>query len=196
MNIHSQTSRRFSGFYYLLIVLFLSAACDRGNTGNKDSQIDDDLDQERTFALEAAYSNLAEIKMGELARSKAESESVVQFAEMMVKEHQTALDKLRSISKEEGIDLPDTMKTEHKRIQDEISALQGSAFDNAYMQEQVKAHEKAQALFQSAINEDAHPSFMHYARTTLEHVNSHLDRAKGITGAMNNQPMEGNLNNQ
>ncbi len=196
MREHDQISGRLNKFCFLLIVLFLSVACDSGNTGNKDSQMDDDLVEERAFAIEATYSNLAEIRMGELARSKTKSESVLQFAEMVVKEHSTALDKLKAISKEEGFDLPDTLKTNQKRIQGEISALQGSAFDSAYMLEQIKAHEQAQTLFQSVIDEDAHPSFIDYAKTTLEHVNAHLSRAEEITVDMKSQTVEKNLNNR
>ncbi len=169
----------------------MAVACDGGNTGNKDSEIDDDMEEEKTFAVEASYSNLAEIKMGELAQSKAASETVAQFAGTMVKEHTTALRELRAISEEQDIAIPDTLKMEHKRIQDEISALEGEAFDSAYMHQQVQAHQQAQQLFQNGINEDANPSFLNYARTTLEHINAHLVRAEEIVGAENTAGKDG-----
>jgi|GEM_PF-924990 len=187
MNLPSQKLARLGKYRYLLVALLLTASCSREHSGNKDTEIDDDNRHDQTFAVEASYSNLAEIKMGELAQSKAVSEEVVQFAERMVTEHTAALQRLRSISNEQGIKIPDTLPAQHRRVQDEVSALEGEAFDSAYMHQQIQAHEKAQELFRSASTGDGGGgSYADYAKSTLEHINAHLARAKEIVDPGNN----------
>ncbi|MDR7127870.1 hypothetical protein J2X69_000198 [Algoriphagus sp. 4150] len=55
MSAHKQRPGRHGKYYYMLIVFFLSAAC---GEGNKDTRIDDDNEQDKTFAVGASYSNL------------------------------------------------------------------------------------------------------------------------------------------
>jgi putative membrane protein len=174
---------RFGKLQYLLIGFLLTASCAREHSGNKDTEIDNETNRDNTFAIEATYSNLAEIKMGELAKSKASSEAVIQFADMMVKEHTAALQQLREISEKQGINIPDTLQSEHRLMQDQVAAYEGQAFDSAYMHQQIKAHEKAQTLFRNVLTGNGDPIYADYAKTTLNHINSHLERAKEIVGS-------------
>src|SRR5690606_38357841 len=105
---------------------------------------------------------------------------------MMVTEHTAALQRLRSISDEQGIKIPDTLPVQHRRVQDEVSALEGEAFDSAYMHQQIQAHEKTQELFRSASTGDGGGSYADYAKSTLKHINAHLARAKEIVDPGNN----------
>jgi putative membrane protein len=196
MNLQIQRPDRNSKYRYLLIVFFLTASCAGEHTGGKDTEIDEESRQDKTFAVEATYSNLAEIEMGRLAQSKAVSEDVIQFAETMVKEHTAALQELRSISDEQGIEIPDTLSMQHKRIQDELAAYEGEAFDSAYMHQQIQAHQQAERLFQRETDIDSHPGYATYAKTTLEHVQSHLARAREIVDAGKNPTSVENGNNR
>jgi len=166
-------------FRLLFVIIFLSlaAACNETKRGEQDFVGEE---EDKNFAVDATYSNLAEIRMGEMAQTKAVSESVKQFGETMVREHSTALEQLRKIADEQGIDLPDTVKKQDKQIEEEISGLEGAAFDSAYMLHQVEAHQKAQQLFERGANNDRNPDLKDYAISTLEHINMHLKMAKEV----------------
>ncbi|HLW19970.1 MAG TPA: DUF4142 domain-containing protein [Cyclobacteriaceae bacterium] len=134
-------------------------------------------DQDRNFALNATYSNLAEIQMGQLAVSEAADESVADFAEMMVTDHTNAQNQLANLAESLDIDLPDTLKTEHQMIRAQLSALEGAAFDSAYISSQVVAHQQAQQIFQTQIDQGMNPQLKEYAANTLTHILMHLERA-------------------
>ena len=138
---------KYGTFFYVLILFLLTASCDRGNTGNIDTQIEEDNEQDKVFAVEASYSNLAEIKMGELAKTRAVNGFVVKFAEMMVTEHTKALNELREIADERGIDIPDTLKLQHRRLQEKLADLKEMAFDSVYMNEQSKLISRHNSYF-------------------------------------------------
>src|SRR5690606_1212452 len=131
-------------------------------------------EQDKNFALNATYSNLAEIEMGQLAVSEATDESVHDFAEMMVTDHTNAQNQLANLAESLDIDLPDTLKNEHQVIQAQLMALEGTAFDSAYISSQVVAHQEAQQIFQTQIDQGLNPQLKEYATTTLSHIIMHL----------------------
>jgi len=171
------SNRYHFGLLFGIIILSLAASCNETKRGEQDYTGEE---EDKNFAVDATYSNLAEIRMGEMAQTKAGSESVKQFGETMVREHTTALEQLQKIADEQGIDLPDTVKKQDKQIEEEISGLAGSAFDSAYMLHQVEAHQKAQQLFERGANNDRNPSLKNYATSTLEHINMHLKMANEV----------------
>jgi len=163
---------------YGFLILFVCISCDDddddGNTGP------DVNAQDQEFAIAASYANLAEVSMGELAQSKAVSDDVVDFGEMMDTEHTIAWEDLKGITDELNIVIPDTVKTEDKQKAEQLSAMEGAMFDSAYIAEQVVAHENAQEIFEDEINGGSHPDLKGYASATLEHINAHLERATEI----------------
>ena len=172
--MHTLSQRLFKILYGFLI-LFACMSCDNddddGNTGP------DVTAQDREFAVAASYSNLAEVSMGELAQSKAVSDEVVDFGEMMDTEHTMAWNELREIADDLDIVIPDTVKAEDRQKAEALSAMDGAMFDSAYIAGQIMAHEKAQELFEGEINDGNHPDLKAYASSTLEHINAHLERA-------------------
>jgi putative membrane protein len=161
--------------HYLLMtaaILAFSACNDEDDEPNNPVS-----EQDRNFALKASYSNLAEIEMGQLAVSEALDESVRDFAEMMVTDHTNAQNQLANLAESLDIDLPDTLKTEHQAIQAQLMALEGAAFDSAYISSQVIAHQQAQQIFQTQIDQGLNPQLKDYAANTLTHILMHLERA-------------------
>src|SRR5690554_6164699 len=73
-------------------------------------------EQDRNFALNATYSNLAEIQIGQLAAAEATNESVEDFAEMMVTDHTTVQNQLANLAESLDIAIPDTLASEDQAI--------------------------------------------------------------------------------
>lgn len=133
--------------------------------------------QDREFAKQATYSNLAEIAMGQLALTETEDESIRQFAQMMVTDHTEAQDELRYLAESYELELPDTLNNEQQAIYEQLEQLEGYAFDSAYIRSQVTAHQQAQQTFQKQIDQGENPNILDYASSILPHINTHLARA-------------------
>lgn len=99
------------------------------------------------FAKEAARGGIAEVKLGQLAEDKGQSDAVKDFGKRMVADHSKANDQLQSAASQINLQLP----TEPSRMDQEqytkLSKLSGKAFDRAYARDMLKDHEKDVAAF-------------------------------------------------
>lgn len=168
-------------FPSLLLILILCVgviACSDDDNGDI---IDDEVSQQdKSFATDATFSNLAEIEMGGLAASKGTHESVVSFGELMVTEHTTAQNRLETIADSLSIAIPDSLTTKHQTLYDQLSALDGAAFDSAYITSQITAHQEAQQIFEVQIDDGDNDAVEDYASETITHINMHLEMAREI----------------
>jgi putative membrane protein len=170
---------------YLLLTFMVVGfyACD-----DDDEVIDDGLavvsEQDEDFAMNASYSNRAEIELGELASTKATNESVRAFAEMMVEHHTMAQNQLKEIASDLNIAIPDTLDAAHQTLQAQLSDMSGYQFDSAYIRSQVMDHELAQQLMETEMEEGENDSLVSYATQTLPIINQHLEEALEIQTAL------------
>ena len=68
----------------------------------------------RRFAEQAMMANKAEVKLGELAGQRAQSASVKEFAQMMVRDHTKGLNDLKEAVKGQGIEEPSQLDAKHQ----------------------------------------------------------------------------------
>jgi predicted outer membrane protein len=117
------------------------------------------------FLSKAMEMNTAEVQMGELALKKSQNAQVKDFAQMMVRDHNQALDRLREIrdarmasSLSKGQTTPSTAKAtaanvqltpEHQRMSERLAMLSGADFDREYMDMMVREHRKAISDFEA-----------------------------------------------
>jgi putative membrane protein len=105
------------------------------------------------FLTKAIEANAAEVKLAELAQSKAQDQRVKDYAAMIVKDHTMALDKMdmlmeqRANDKVSGATKTDwhTMKLTpmQQKTFDRLSKLSGNAFDREFMRTMVMEHQAA-----------------------------------------------------
>src|ERR1039457_7497018 len=88
---------------------------------------------DKDFILAAAQGGMTEVKLGELAAQKAMRDDVKAFGQMMVKDHSAINDDLKALAAQKGVTLPDRLDAKHQATVDEMSALTGAAFDDAYI---------------------------------------------------------------
>ena len=174
-HIHPTMNRLIRLFGLLLLGLLLI-----GFTSCKDDEEtprDTVSAQDREFAVQATYSNLAEVAMGQLALTETEDESIRQFAQMMVTEHTQVQDELRYLAESYDLEIPDTLNSEHQALHEELEQLEGYAFDSAYISSQVVAHQQAQQIFQKQIDQGENLDVVELASSTLPHISAHLTQA-------------------
>jgi len=105
---------------------------------------------DRDFVKQAAAANLAAIRFGELAANKGSTIEVRSLGREMVDTNTALSDQLRQSAATEGITLPIAQMTpKQQRMHDELSALSGQEFDDAFARDVVKLQREAIASFEN-----------------------------------------------
>jgi putative membrane protein len=132
------------------------------------------------FAQFAANANHLEIKAGKLAKEQATNDDVRRFAEHMVKDHTDAQEQLKRVAAAMDISLPMALPKEKMEACERLAKLRGSDFDQAYIGEMVKGHEKVLERFTLATKEAKNERLRGYAEKTLPTIKEHLEQARKI----------------
>jgi putative membrane protein len=168
------------------LTLFLVAAtvgllsCKDDDDDNKRSISEPD----RTFAMNAAMANQAEIEAAQLVPDRSDNSSVENFATHMISEHTTALNDLQGLVDDSDVTLSTDLDAEHQQLKAKLSALSGIAFDTAYINSQVKDHRKAIALFQQESANGKDNGLKGYANDKLPHLQEHLQLALQLQSSL------------
>jgi len=136
----------------------------------------------QTFANTAAASDAFEIATSNLALEKSQSRAVKRFAEDMVKAHTESTTKLQAAAASASPALtPNPMLSPAQ--QDKLTALRdksGADFDQAYIAEQIDAHQMALDGLQTyAAGPDVEP-LSAFAKEMVPIVTAHLNLAKSL----------------
>ncbi len=130
------------------------------------------------FVKKAAEGGLAEVELGNLAKQKAQSDQVKQFADRMVTDHGKANDQLKTLAQNKNITLPSDLSAKDKALRDRLSKLSGDRFDKAYMQAMVKDHTTDVNEFRHESKSAKDPDVKAFAAQTLPTLEDHLKLAK------------------
>jgi putative membrane protein len=134
--------------------------------------------------------NANEIGSSKIAQNKATNAEVKSFANDMVKEHQAMQQDADKLATQLNVTpQPADRAQEMKRMGDEMgqqleSTAKGAAFDRAYMQGQVQAHQATLdelTALQSAASEEQVRTLITNA---IPKVRQHLERAQRIQGQL------------
>jgi putative membrane protein len=142
---------------------------------------------DRVFIHAAAVGGLAEVDLGNLAMQKAAGRAVKDFAQLMVRDHGAANDRLAAIAKESGITLPDQLDEEHRTMRSQLEQSRGPRFDHAYIQGQIIDHQKTAQLLEYEIGSGENMDLKAFASDTLPTILEHLRMAQAITAGMSQQ---------
>ena len=158
----------------MISLAFVAVGCNDGAGNKPDGDNKTSLnDTDKEFVKMAAIGNNAEIEAGRLAASKATDPSVKSFAEMMVTDHTKALGELKSVAKDEGLTLSDTLDQKHTEMKATLESLTGRAFDSAYSHGMVEGHNSTIALFEDESNKGGSEKLKAFATKTLPTLKMH-----------------------
>ncbi|TNC64236.1 DUF4142 domain-containing protein [Rubellimicrobium roseum] len=129
------------------------------------------------FAQAAAQGNLAEVQMSALALQKTNDRRVEEYAWTMLDHHGRAMGDLAESLGEGAALLPSEPSPEQAATLEEMRALEGTEFDEAYLAHQLEAHRAAIALYEQG-EQVSDERVATYARTTLPTLRAHLETAQ------------------
>lgn len=129
------------------------------------------------FLTETARRNLTEIKMGELAKTKAGADAVKRLGDQLMVAHSGMNEDLKALASKKALNVwgdPDNIRIS------ELRQLEGDAFDRAYLAEVVKHHEKAVGNFDDALKTSSDPEIKAFVAKYLPSLRSHLAMIKRL----------------
>lgn len=136
------------------------------------------------FVDMAAASDLFEIESAKLAQEMGSSQAVKDFAAMMVEDHTTSTNNLKSAAAEAepALTVSPELAADQQAQLDELRQA-GDRFDTVYKQQQVAAHEKALALLRGYAGSGGPEPLTAFADETAAVVEGHLDQARGLSAS-------------
>jgi putative membrane protein len=129
-----------------------------------------------------AQGGMTEIEAGKLAQTKGTAPGVKEFGEMMVEDHSAANKKVKALAASRNVTLPKTPSAEQQEKIKELHMQEGARFDQAYVEAQVKAHEKTVAMLKAEIATGRDAETKALAKELLPTVESHLAEAYRLAG--------------
>ncbi|MGE5500212.1 MAG: DUF4142 domain-containing protein [Syntrophothermus sp.] len=191
--------KKISFFIMLFAIAFSFTACsnrmgnDRGSTsggrtstgggttgeetgGNVGSS--SEMNMRAEFVRDAADGGMSEVQLANIAKQKASSQAVKDFAQMMIDDHSKANDELKDLATTENLTVPSSISSDNQSEIDKLSKLSGTEFDQEYMDFMVDDHKKDVDKFEEASKNITDPQLKAWVDKTLPTLRHHLDMAK------------------
>ena len=136
---------------------------------------------DQTFLLKAAQGGATEVAASKAAQTKAASNDVKSFAQMMIKDHTAVGDELKQLAGSKGVQVAEQPPSAQQAKLDAMSKLDAKTFDKSYASEiGVNAHENTVALFEKASADAKDPDVKAFASKALPSLKHHLEMAKTL----------------
>ncbi len=137
------------------------------------------------------HGNTMEIEMGKLGGERAKAPEVKSFAQLMVRDHKKADDKLMALAKKSSVTIsaPTPKNDAEKKEMEEqmatmtrLKTLEGEAFDREFMAVMVKDHAAALKLISETRPQTKNAGFLSYLKATEPVVKKHHAAAEKLVG--------------
>ncbi len=146
---------------------------------------------DQKFIENAAAGSQAEIKLAQLAEQKSSDSKVKNIANQLSSDHTKALDALRPIAQNKGVNISDQLNSKDQSEYDRLSKLSGTSFDQAYLRYMARDHRKDVAEFRKEAKSGKDPEVKSYASQYLPALESHLQMAENA--AQQESGADGNM---
>jgi putative membrane protein len=141
-------------------------------------------DDDKQFLAMAAQSDTNEIKLSELAETKASSPEVKAFSKKMVADHNMLEMKMKPWATTWGLTPPSGLDSDHQAIYDKLNGLSGADFDKQYMTAMAEDHHKALDAFTKEADTTSNPKFKAAVIKGKAVVASHTTMADSLSAKL------------
>jgi putative membrane protein len=139
-----------------------------------------DATADSALVREAIAGNLLEIRLGELAKDRAEDSAVEDFAEKMVEDHGSMQRKWVVLARTSRLPAESELGPAEEATVRRLESLSGGEFDRAYMTNMVQNHERDVAMLQRAQQSAQSSQVRQLAANGLPTVQEHLATAREL----------------
>lgn len=133
---------------------------------------------DQKIIAELARANIAEIEAGKLALARGQSPQIKAYAKQMIDEHTQALNEVKRLAQDKGVNLPTEADARHKALVKMLGKLEGVKFDKAYLtQAGVRDHTKVHAALEQHHARAKDQDLKAFISKMLPTVEQHLHHA-------------------
>jgi putative membrane protein len=143
-------------------------------------------DPDASFYKRAAEGGIFEVDAGNQAQQKSNDPKVKDFGAMLVKDHTAANEQLKSLAASKNISLPTSASVGQIAEKGKLDVLTGDTYDKAFINGQIKAHERTIALFKKEIASGQDADAKSFATAALPTLRKHLKAAKDLAAGAGN----------
>jgi putative membrane protein len=135
---------------------------------------------DRTFIATVSQGGMFEVKAGQLGAEQGYAQDIKDQGATETHDHQLVGDKLKSIASDAGVQFPDTLNAQFQKELDDLKALSGPAFDNAYLRDMETIHVKDGAAFAAEAKSGTNPKLKAFAAETHRIVERHIGELRAV----------------
>ncbi len=135
---------------------------------------------DKMFVENALKGGMAEVQLGQLALQKSSNDDVKQFAQHMIDDHTKMGDEMKPIAAQIGVKVPDGPSKKDKATMTKLQALNGDAFDQAYIKDMVKDHKTDLNDFKAEAADGSNPAVKNAADQGAQVISQHLHMIEQI----------------
>ncbi|MPY66331.1 DUF4142 domain-containing protein [Deinococcus sp. SDU3-2] len=139
------------------------------------------------FLQSVTGSNLFEIQSSQVALNRSTNAQVRTFAQQMINEHTTAQAQVAALASARGVPLPKALPPELQLKVNTLNTLTGSAFDVAYLREQVLGHQFTISIFQNEQTAGRDAGVVAFATQNLPLIERHFQEAQTLLATAQSQ---------
>jgi putative membrane protein len=139
--------------------------------------------EDAKFLMEAIRTDIAEMRLGELAAQRGQSDSVREFGHMISMDHGHAKNEASDVAKTLKVAVPTEASASDQKQYEELVRLSGEAFDKSFIDAMVRGHRDAISKFKKEIDDGDEPQVTSLARETLPQLEAHLAKALSLQGS-------------
>jgi putative membrane protein len=136
--------------------------------------------RDRDFLDHAAKDNQGEIRLCLLAEKRAEAPAVKAFARLMVDDHVAIESQLASVLDRLGVSVSDDVTHEDRDTMQKLTPLHGRAFDERFLQAQIKDHQGDLRTFDQERQATDNEAVRAFTETTRPILAQHLALARAV----------------
>jgi len=186
-------------FNFLIAALLVSATACNNNSATSSNSTEAAVDSNKKeleakdstqmeddakFAVTAANGGLLEVQLGKLAKTKANSPQVLEFASMMVDDHSAANKELMDLAGKKVITLPAILDNKTQKEYNDFEKMEKKDFDKAYMDYMVKDHKEDIDEFKKEAENGKDAELKAFANKTIPILQHHLEMAEKANNAL------------
>jgi len=131
---------------------------------------------DKDFILAAAQGGMTEVNLGELAAQKGTRDDVKTFGQMMVKDHTAINGDLKALAAQKDVTLPASLDAKHQGVVDQMAALTGAGFDDAYIAGMIADHQEDAKGFKAEAADTKDADIKSFVDKSTPVVDGHLAR--------------------
>lgn len=130
------------------------------------------------YVRQAMRGHLTEVAFGRLADSRADNDAVEEYGERMVSEHNAMNERWAELARNNGMKADTELGLGDKATIERLGDLEKSEFDQAYMAETIRHHERDLATYQRIASSARSDEVRTLANSEVAAVRGHLAQAR------------------